>query len=136
MAGLRTEALSDASIHIRNARHAISDLFLDTELQDSNYQSIARRLLESGLPLTELDRIYSEEVAPALHKNLNVAAGVWTAFDASWLDERIDRKKGMIRILKKSGIAWFWYEKWVTRDTISDWNKVREMLGASGKRNA
>lgn len=130
------ESYVDAGLHSRNARHAISDLFLDTELQDFNYQSIALRLRKTGFSVDELDRIYTEEVAPALYNNLNATAGVWTAFDPVWLDEKIDRNKGWIRLLKKSHLAWHWYEKWITRDTIADWNRVRKMIFASEASNA
>ncbi len=79
---------------------ALSDLWLDTELQDRDLDHIARALHDSGYDRDALDRILAEEVAPVVYLNLYSVAGVWTGFDPDWLCAEISRalrKRGPIR---------------------------------------
>lgn len=39
---------------------ALSDLWLDTEPDDSGYQAIAKEMRASGYPLKEIELIYAE----------------------------------------------------------------------------
>ena len=64
---------------------ALSDLWLDTELQDFDRDHIARVMLDSGYDRDRLERIMAEEVAPVVYRNLLSVAGAWTGFDADWL---------------------------------------------------
>lgn len=68
---------------------ALSDLFLDTELQPSDFKYTAERLRESGLPPSELQDILWNEVFPALGDNLRIGTGEWGGFSDEWLQERI-----------------------------------------------
>nr|WP_316643369.1 hypothetical protein [uncultured Roseateles sp.] len=68
---------------------ALSEMFLDTELQDGDYKFIARRVLESSLNPQELSIALWCDVFPVLAHNLQSVAGEWAGFDASWLAERI-----------------------------------------------
>lgn len=79
---------------------ALSDLWLDTELQDHDLDHIARVLRDSGYDRDALDRILAEEVAPVVYLNLYSVAGVWTGFDPDWLCAEILsalRKRGPVR---------------------------------------
>lgn len=60
--------------------HALSDLFVDTELNDRDYQFIARRLQASMLPAAKIRRILVEEVGPAFFFNVVSVAGNWTGW--------------------------------------------------------
>lgn len=71
---------------------AISDLWLDTELQDSDFAHMARVLHESGYDLPRLQGIMEDEVAPVVFRNLLCVAGVWDGFDEDWLFERIETR--------------------------------------------
>lgn len=71
---------------------AISDLWLDTELQDSQLGWMARVLDESGYDLPTLQGIMEDEVAPVVFRNLVCVAGVWDGFDEDWLFERIETR--------------------------------------------
>ena len=71
---------------------AISDLWLDTELQDSDLAHMARVLHESGYDLPSLQGIMEDEVAPVVFRNLVCVAGVWDGFDEDWLFERIETR--------------------------------------------
>ncbi|WP_458627079.1 DUF7079 family protein [Winogradskyella sp. PC D3.3] len=67
--------------------HSISEFYLDTELQDYNYKSIANTFLNSNLHISELKEIDLYEVFPVLKGNLISVAGQWNGFDEKWLNE-------------------------------------------------
>jgi hypothetical protein len=67
----------------------LSELWLDTELQDEDLERIARTMTDSGLPLDELRDIYLIEVAPVVYTNLLQVAGEWAGFDEEELYGRI-----------------------------------------------
>ncbi len=64
---------------------ALSELYLDTELQDADYKTIARIIVESAYTIDEVKKINKYEVFPVLYQNLLSAAGVWNGFDKEWL---------------------------------------------------
>lgn len=67
---------------------ALSDLFLDTDVT-SLYDATARVLSASPYSLEQLESILFDEVYPVCCPNLLSVAGVWTGFDAEWLEHRI-----------------------------------------------
>ena len=64
---------------------ALSNFYLDTELQDSDYKSIAKAFKSSPYTLLEIKRINKYEVFPILQFNLLDIAGEWMGFDEDWL---------------------------------------------------
>lgn len=106
----------------RSARLAISQLFLDTELDELDLKSIARELTETGLPVEELQRIYETEVAPACWRNLRaLPGGVWTGFDRQSLGEAIRQH----RIQNSIPTLWQrWSVRRWTASTRDDWSRV------------
>jgi hypothetical protein len=68
---------------------ALSDLFLDNELQDYDHRHIARVLAASGYTNEELELILRHEVGRVVGENLLCVAGVWDLFDPKWLEEEI-----------------------------------------------
>jgi hypothetical protein len=60
--------------------HALSELFLDTELRRQDDEAIAGRLRASGYSTQELHRILQDEVAPAFAPNLASVAGEWAGW--------------------------------------------------------
>ncbi|HEX7640104.1 MAG TPA: hypothetical protein VF457_17035, partial [Burkholderiaceae bacterium] len=69
---------------------ALSDLFLDTDIEEPSMRaSRARRLAASPYPIEALEDILAFEVHPHLWPNLFSVAGVWSAFDMDWLEARI-----------------------------------------------
>ncbi len=68
---------------------ALSDLWLDTELSDSELSYIASVMDESGYSIEELRSIYMDEVAPVVYTNLLSFAGVWDGFNEKWLVDEI-----------------------------------------------
>ncbi len=79
---------------------ALSELWLDTELQNHDIDHIARVLHDSGYDRDALEQILAEEVAPVVYLNLCSVAGAWTGFDPDWLCAEISRRlrtRGPIR---------------------------------------
>ena len=64
---------------------ALSELWLDTELQNPDLKWIASRLVATGYAWTEIERICLHEVTPALFDCLRAPDG----FDPEWLEDRI-----------------------------------------------
>jgi len=71
---------------------ALSDFYVDTELQDSDYKHIASIFKKSPYSLKEIKQIDKEEVFPILHHNLLAVAGIWTGFQEEWLVNKITKK--------------------------------------------
>ena len=67
--------------------NAISEFYLDTELQDSDYETITTIFINSDLHISELKEIDLYEVFPVLKENLLSVAGVWDGFNKKWLNE-------------------------------------------------
>lgn len=82
--------LTDKDIEARKpVWSALSELWLDTELQEGDLNWIAEIMFKSGFTLKELRKIYEFEVAPVVYVNLLSPAGEWAGFNAEWLHEKI-----------------------------------------------
>jgi hypothetical protein len=68
---------------------ALSDLFLDTQMQRQDYEAIARAAREGGFSVEQVRDIFEHEVFPALAFNLMSVAGEWAGFDPDFVRERI-----------------------------------------------
>jgi hypothetical protein len=112
---------------IKTARRAISELFLDSGLEEEDFLRLRDILKETKLPMDKLDLIYFEEIAPLLYGNLESIAGEWSGFDPDWLEHEISKRSRKNIIWKIS-----WLKKvqmyWVTRTTKNDWQKLRQLL--------
>lgn len=112
---------------IKLARLAISELFLDTSLDEQDFVRLRDVLIETKLPVDTLDSVYYEEVAPLLYGNLESTAGEWSGFDQDWLEHEISKRSSKSTMWDIS-----WLKKvrmyWVTRTTKRDWSKLRQML--------
>ncbi|MEM6448092.1 MAG: hypothetical protein AAF704_16230 [Cyanobacteria bacterium P01_D01_bin.123] len=72
----------------------LSDLFLDTEHDDSHLHHIASVLASSGYTWEELDRILRFELAPFLGVFPASAVGVWEGFDPDLVCENARKRLG------------------------------------------
>ena len=68
---------------------ALSRMYLDTELQQYDIDLIIDAIKESPFSLEEVMTIDKYEVFPVLYQNLMSVAGVWNAFEESWLVNEI-----------------------------------------------
>lgn len=106
---------------------ALSEFYLDTELQQSDYNRIAKALDTSGLNITELKTIDLYEVFPVLKGNLISVAGAWNGFDEKWLYENCSesyRKKNKAIIRFKNRV----YHWFLGRMTTDHWKKVEACM--------
>lgn len=108
---------------------ALSELFLDTELDQSSYRHIASEIEASGYSIQELEDILWQEVFPALADNLRIVAGEWAGFSDEWLQERI---LNVMNGAEKGPGFWGLTTVKQTRRIVSEsWKEVRRCL--SGK---
>lgn len=105
---------------------ALSDLFLDTELQQYHLAYIARILAESPYSLAEIETILYREVYPVCIPNMLSVAGEWAGFSDEWLEEAIlkhvNRSWALGNILQP--------HRWMIRD---EWIRVKDLYSKRPK---
>jgi hypothetical protein len=113
------------------AWQALSELFLDTELDGADIASIARRLRATGLSASEITYAYEHEVAPVCWRNLEAAPGGASAgFQLDWLVDAIERhRSGRSALAQLPLIQHLRVRRW-TASTRADWERVRQLLDA------
>ncbi|WP_449448580.1 DUF7079 family protein [Spongiivirga citrea] len=105
---------------------ALSNFYLDTELQNYQYLHIADVCKEIQCSFEEAKEIDRTEVFPVLYKNLLSVAGVWDGFDEEWLvaccsknqgkkDQPFFKFKNYIKLLIAGG---HFKENWKSFDQI------------------
>lgn len=102
---------------------AMSELFLDTELEPADLEHIAAVLRVSGYGAPELREILRREVAPAFGPNLLGVAGVWAGWDEREVEQIIGpypyRREGPVR----------WLAGWIFARMIAGrWRRVEPLL--------
>ena len=83
---------------------ALSEFYLDTELQESDYQHIATIIIESPYSIKEVKEINKYEVFPVLQMNLMSVAGEWAGFEEEWLVRNIQDSIASRNAIKKLAI--------------------------------
>ena len=68
---------------------ALSEFFLDTELQPDDHERIAITLSKSRYSEAELDGILAHEVYPVCKWNMLCVAGEWAGFHPEWIKEKM-----------------------------------------------
>ena len=125
--------MTDSRMDLKRRRpvwEAISELWLDTELQVFEIDHIAEVLARSVYRLDELREIYAFEVAPVVWGNSLSVAGVWTNFDADWLAQEIvknverRRKSFLYRFYVECGAA----RRMRTSVVEKVWQRILEIL--------
>jgi hypothetical protein len=90
---------------------ALADMFLDTELKDWDFKSIANVVLSSGDEPADLRAILWKEVFPAIESNLRHPAGEWVGFSGEQLEKLIlgpspkqspEQQPGTAQIIRKT----------------------------------
>lgn len=103
---------------------ALSDFYLDTELQDYDFKHIASKIIESPYSLDEVKEINKYEVFPILQANLLSVAGVWAGFDEEWLIKSISDSLAKRNLIRKLYIkAYYRAYKWMCKDY---WDKLEK----------
>jgi hypothetical protein len=108
---------------------ALSELWLDTELEEDGLRRIAGVMEASGYPIVALRDIYLYEVAPVVCGNLLVVAGEWAGFNQEWLFTEAARRARsrslMLRAFVKLGIG----RRIMTFATERHWETLVGMMG-------
>ena len=105
---------------------AMSELFLDKQLDTRDHVRIAQILQQSGYSIDELDSILWLELSPALWPNLRSVAGEWAGFDLGWIERQVvTRPQSVLR-------------RWCShllggRLVRADWARVRSILERNGQ---
>jgi hypothetical protein len=99
---------------------ALSEFFLDTELDGRDYDRIAKILAASSYSLDELKGILYFEVYPACVPNLFDVAGEWAGFSPDWIMKHIAPRKN-----KRPIFALPPFHKRLFHD---HWEKVSKMI--------
>lgn len=102
---------------------ALSNFYLDTELDDNDYTYITKILQQSNYSLEELKDIDLFEVFPVLQINLLNVAGEWAGFNEEWLNEKClinyNRLFRYVTIAKNKLHYWMRKDHW--REIESRW---------------
>lgn len=104
---------------------ALSEFFLDTELEEKDHLRIARTLASAPYSLEELETILRNEVYPGLIQNLRCVAGDWAGFDREFLRQRLSPRLNQRSLLRFPLLQWV-----MIRD---HWERVSELVGECRK---
>lgn len=100
---------------------SLSELFLDTELGDYDFNRIANSLKNSPYKVDEIERILRDEVAPAFAGNLWSPAGEWQPWS----------ENDVLRIMKRQAES-RWITRIITRFAMrtipSEWAQIASRL--------
>lgn len=90
---------------------ALSDLWLDTEIDEKWAKRIAAVVSESRYTEQEVDDIFEFELAPFLGPNHRSVAGEWTGFDPEWVCQEARKRLGNRSLMNRiaSGTGWNTY---------------------------
>jgi hypothetical protein len=102
---------------------ALSNLFLDTELDDGDHDHIAAVLAESVYSIAECEEILFTELYPILIGNMRSVAGVWSGFDLVWLEGAILRRKRRSFVWPR----WLQTGRW---RIAADWTRIKELVAS------
>lgn len=105
---------------------ALSRIYLDTELLESDFEYIASELIASPYTFNEVRAIDKNEVFPVLYPNLLIVAGEWAGFDDEWLVKRIVCSLQERNSFAQLGIEYSYRaSSWMYKD---DWQKLEEYM--------
>ncbi|MCH6255688.1 hypothetical protein MLD52_03970 [Puniceicoccaceae bacterium K14] len=102
---------------------ALSEFFLDTDLDDEAMEHIGAVVIDSGYTLAETKEILMDNLFPALLFNLHDVAGEWEGFPEEWLLKRIEETQNPNFFKKLYHKANFYLVK-------DYWNRLAETIEA------
>jgi hypothetical protein len=104
-----------------NIWHAMSNLYLDNEIDNIDLLLVAEELANTKLSFREMDEIFYTEVHPVLCWNFTVPAGVWGSFDKKHLVQLIREYKKKINSLN-------WFDRWREKYRQKQIDKLKELV--------
>ncbi len=106
---------------------ALSEFYLDTELQEADFEHIATVIKRSPYTLAEAKQIDKYELFPVLQANLLSVAGVWDGFDEDWLIEAATKQAKRPTWAKQIAVTPFHrLFRWMTADY---WQQLEAKFG-------
>jgi hypothetical protein len=88
---------------------ALSEFYLDTELQSADFRRIRAVFDQSGYSEREIRRIDYEEVGPILVYNLLSPAGEWVEFEEVTLLTCVAKRAvKRVKLRSKPPVKWLW----------------------------
>ena len=109
---------------------ALSELYLDTSLTDSDIDYLAQRIRPAGYSVEEVERILCDEVAPVFGVNLLQVAGEWTHWSEAEVREKVTAHlSSRANWFPATFVVGFWRRSLV-RLIASDWTRIRSRLTA------
>jgi hypothetical protein len=105
---------------------ALSTFYLDTELQETNFQGIAETIIKSPYSFEEVKAIDKYKIFPILQSNILQVAGEWAGFDEDWLIEKITtelQKKSKFRTISIE--IYYYLFRWMHKDY---WRRLKQCL--------
>lgn len=88
---------------------ALSEFYLDTELQPADFCRIRAVFDQSGYSQGEIRQIDYDEIGPLLYPNLLSVAGEWAGFDEATLVAAIARRAAKRhKISSLRPVRWLW----------------------------
>lgn len=104
---------------------ALSDFYLDTELQEFHFRHIAFKIIESPYSFEKVKEINKYEIFPVLQSNFLSVAGEWAGFNEEWLVNRIQESLSKRNLIKKIEIEGLYLTfKWMCKDY---WEKLEKI---------
>lgn len=111
---------------------ALSEFYLDTELDDSTLRHIAFTIIDSRYTFEEVKRINKYEVFPVLQYNLLSPAGVWAGFNEEWLIQKVTARLQSRNIFNKAGLELSYQSfKWMCKDYWQQLEKIYNDIKAN-----
>jgi hypothetical protein len=111
----------------------LSELYLDCQLSNADYNYIANKIIESPYSFQEVFWINKYEIFPVLKSNLLNGVGVWSGFDENWLVDTIMRKiENRTKINELISSIEYWLLRWVLKE---EWQALESEYDAIKKSN-
>lgn len=103
----------------------LSELFLDTSLDERDYDRIAEVLSRSAFSRAEIERILRDEVSPAFVRNLFSVAGEWQP----WSEDEVHAimERSLEQQSSKGWRAWI-KRRMALRMIPSEWHLIAARL--------
>jgi hypothetical protein len=109
---------------------ALSEFFLDTELDKRDYERISKILADSKYSINELQEILYYEVYPVCKWNMFSVAGEWAGFHPDWIMENIAPRKDRRPKLRMGPIhKWMFRYHWSQVSYLVDKQRLNKNWG-------
>ncbi|RRN78790.1 MULTISPECIES: DUF7079 family protein [Pseudoxanthomonas] len=113
----------------RQVWEAMSELYLDTDVDAEVLTRVAGVLAQSPYSLDELQKILRNEVHPVLVPNLCSVAPVWDGFDPEWLAAEIGAH------LRRPWPVRWWRARVMRSHAIILWHRLIRRIASARRRH-